>query len=94
MEIHPVGSRAPTFKIPILNIGDRQKGRIYASSILNSDYIKKNIEINLNKILSYNFRKNLRKTKNVFYKKNTVVNIANKLLNIDNIKLKKKYFDI
>ena len=85
---------APTFKIPILNIGDRQKGRIYASSILNSDYSKKNIEINLKKILSYNFRKNLRKTKNVFYKKNTVVNIANKLLNIDNIKLKKKFFDI
>ena len=85
---------APTFKIPILNIGDRQKGRIYASSILNSDYSKKNIEINLKKILSYNFRKNLRKTKNIFYKKNTVVNIANKLLNIDNIKLKKKFFDI
>ena len=50
--------------------------------------IVKNIEINLKKILSYNFRKNLRKLKNVFYKKNTVVNIANKLLNIDNIKLK------
>ena len=85
---------APTFKIPILNIGDRQKGRIYAPSILNSDYTKKNIEINLKKILSYNFRKNLRKTKNIFYKKNTVVNIANKLINIDNITLKKKFFDI
>ena len=85
---------APTFKIPVLNIGDRQKGRLCAKSILNSDYSKKNIKFNLKKILSKNFRKNVKKTKNIFFKKNTLINIANKLLSIDSIKLKKKFFDI
>tara|TARA_B100001057_G_scaffold117896_1_gene116439 strand:- start:4814 stop:5962 length:1149 start_codon:yes stop_codon:yes gene_type:complete len=85
---------APTFKIPILNIGDRQKGRLCARSVLNSNYTKKNIKSNLNKILSKSFHKNIKKTKNPFYKKNTVINITNKLLSVDSIKLKKKFFDI
>ena len=85
---------APTFKIPILNIGDRQKGRLCAKSIVNCGYSKKKIKSNLHKILSKKFCTKINKTKNIFYKKNTVINIANKLIAINNITLKKKFFDI
>ena len=37
----------PTFKIGTINLGDRQKGRIFARSVINCDFqtneIKKNI---------------------------------------------------
>jgi len=85
---------APTFKIPVLNIGDRQKGRLFAKNIITSNYTKKSIERNLKKILSSAFSKNIKKTKNIFFKKNTVFNIANKLVTINNIKLQKNFFDI
>jgi len=40
---------APTFKIPAINIGNRQRDRMQAKNVINSDYKIKNIE----KALSY-----------------------------------------
>ena len=42
---------APTLKVPTINIGDRQKGRLRADSIIDCEPKEKKIVHNLNKIL-------------------------------------------
>ena len=62
----------PMLRTPTLNIGDRQKGRIFSKSIfqvdLNSKLINKKIEFIFNKKNKYVFENN-------FYKKNTSLNM-------------------
>ena len=50
---------APYFNIPTVNIGNRQKGREMARSIINTKPIKKQINTAINKGLSKSFKKNL-----------------------------------
>lgn len=85
---------APSFKIPVLNIGDRQKGRVLAKNIINSGNKEKDINKGLKKLFSRKFLNNIKNTKNPFYKKNTVENISNKLIKYKNKNLKKKFYDI
>ena len=75
----------PSFKIPTLNIGDRQFGRIQAASILNCENNHKKIEKNINKILNKNFKKKIKKTKNIFYKKHTAKNTISKIKKFINV---------
>ena len=87
---------APTLKIPSINIGDRQKGRIQAISVINSDYSYKKIYASIKKSLSTDFKKKIKKTKNPYYKKNTALNIAKiieKKINIKELRLK-EFYDI
>ena len=87
---------APTLKVATVNIGDRQKGRLQANSIINSDYSFKKIYDSINKSLSLNFKKKIKKTQNPYYKKNTAmnrVNIIEKKIFKKKIKLK-KFYDI
>ena len=67
---------APTLKVATVNIGDRQKGRLQANSIINSRYSSKSIYDSIRKSLSLNFKKKIKKTKNPYFKKNTATNIA------------------
>lgn len=46
----------PSFGIPTLNIGDRQKGRIAADSVINCGYSTKEIKEGLSKIVAYRHR--------------------------------------
>ena len=85
---------APSFKIPVLNIGDRQKGRVLAKNIINSGNKEKDINKGLKKLFSRKFLNNIKNTKNPFYKKNTVENISNILIKYKNKNLKKKFYDI
>ncbi len=67
---------APSAKIPTVNIGERQNGRIMSKSIFN---IKaKNVVHALNKIYSLKDKKKIN-FKNPYHKKNTVKNIIDKL---------------
>lgn len=50
----------PSFKIPTINIGDRQKGRIQASSVINCEPNKNDILEAIDKALSNEFKKRLR----------------------------------
>lgn len=87
---------APTLKIPSINIGDRQKGRIQANSVINSDYSYKKIYASIKKSLSTDFRKKIKKTQNPYYKKNTALNITKiieKKINIKELRLK-EFYDI
>jgi len=42
---------APSFKIPVVNIGDRQRGRPQASNIINSEHDREDIEKSIQKAL-------------------------------------------
>ena len=46
------------FKVPTINIGDRQKGRIFATSIINCKPREKDIINAINQISSFSFKKN------------------------------------
>ncbi|MGN9133992.1 UDP-N-acetylglucosamine 2-epimerase [Clostridium sp. HCP1S3_B4] len=47
----------PTFKKPTINIGDRQKGRIQAKTVINCNPQKEEIIKSINIVLSENFKK-------------------------------------
>jgi len=67
----------PTFKIPTINLGDRQKGRIISKNIINCKIKKHDILSSIKKSFSTSFKKKLKGTKNPFYKKNTSGKIYN-----------------
>ena len=52
---------APSFKVPTINIGDRQKGRIFATSIINCKPKEKDIINAINQISSFSFKKKLKR---------------------------------
>jgi len=51
---------APSFKIPTVNIGDRQKGRVQVESTINCNPIKKEIYESLIKALSSDFKEKIK----------------------------------
>ena len=63
---------APSFGIPTLNIGDRQKGRIAADSVHNCDTDKDSILKGLDTVMSSTFRKKAAETHNPYDKVGTV----------------------
>ncbi|MHC1779091.1 MAG: UDP-N-acetylglucosamine 2-epimerase [Bacteroidales bacterium] len=65
----------PSFGIPTLNIGDRQKGRIYSDSVFNCKTDKKSILNGLNIVLSEKFKQKAAKTQNPYDKPNTAETI-------------------
>lgn len=87
----------PSFKIPTVNIGNRQKGRIYCKSIINCHTEKCEIKNAIKMGLSNSFKsKNITDLKNPYENENTVEKI---LLNIIQFLEKeevynKKFYDI
>jgi UDP-hydrolysing UDP-N-acetyl-D-glucosamine 2-epimerase len=61
----------PFFKIPTINIGDRQKGRIRHSSIIDTDYTIDSIQKGIKKALTINFFSSLHEMKYTFGNGNT-----------------------
>ncbi len=88
---------APAFMIPTINIGDRQKGRVQAKSVINCEPIKNDIITSLNKAFSEEFKKALKDTKNPYGDGNVtdriITQIESYLLN-DKIQLKKAFYNI
>ena len=56
----------PSFKVPTVNIGDRQKGRIQAKNILNCIPVKKEIYSAIEKALSFEFAQYVKDTENPY----------------------------
>ena len=83
---------APSLKIPTINVGDRQNGRLKAKSVLdvppNSRIILKAIK----KIYSRKFKNILREIKNPYDKGDASINAHNILKKINFKKIKKKKF--
>ena len=83
---------APSFKIGTINIGDRQKGRFMPPSVVNCQISKKSIINSINKILSSNFKKKIKKVIKTNKNKDVAKKIVKKLLFFNFRKYNNKIF--
>tara|TARA_Y100000748_G_scaffold302931_1_gene306628 strand:+ start:687 stop:1847 length:1161 start_codon:yes stop_codon:yes gene_type:complete len=88
-------TEAPTFKIGTINIGDRQKGRLKAESIIDCEPIKKSIKLAIEKLYGRKFQKNLHSVRNPYGDGNAIEKIIN-LLSNNPIpeEMKKDFYDL
>ena len=88
-------AEAPMFKIGTINIGDRQKGRIKAESVIDCNPDKKSISKAIEELYSKDFRKKLKTVKNPYVSGNATEKILNvlKTAPIPN-ELKKEFYDL
>lgn len=87
---------APSFGIPTINIGDRQRGRLQASSIINCDPTKASIREAFSLALSMEYVEKAKNTVNPYGNgdtSNKIVDIIKKHIIDDKIDLKKKFYD-
>lgn len=82
----------PSFGIPTLNIGDRQKGRIAADSVYNCATDKTSILNGLNTIMSSEFKKKASETHNPYDKESTAQSIFDIISTYDIENIKQKHF--
>jgi UDP-hydrolysing UDP-N-acetyl-D-glucosamine 2-epimerase len=86
---------APSFNVPTINIGDRQKGRVQAASIIDCEPNKDAIVWAIEKSLSNAFQKELCDIKNLYEKPDTSLNILRIIKKTDlHSIIKKEFFDI
>lgn len=88
-------TEAPSFKIGTVNIGDRQKGRLKATSVIDCDPEKKSIGNALNRLYSSEFQESLKNVKNPYGTGMASLKIIDiiKKTDISNI-IKKSFYDL
>ena len=88
-------AEAPSFKVGTINIGDRQKGRIKAQSVIDCEPYKGAIIVSFQKLYSQEFQKLLLSVQNPYGVGYASQRIIEEIKKIDlyNI-LKKSFFDI
>jgi GDP/UDP-N,N'-diacetylbacillosamine 2-epimerase (hydrolysing) len=88
-------TEAPSFKIGTINIGDRQKGRLKAESVIDCDSLHSSITLAFNKLYSKEFKNILINTNNPYGDGYASEKIIKELKKVDlNNILKKSFFDI
>jgi GDP/UDP-N,N'-diacetylbacillosamine 2-epimerase (hydrolysing) len=87
---------APSFKIGTINIGDRQKGRVEAQSVIDCECANDSIKKALNKLYSSKFRELLKSVKNPYYAHNSAEKIKKYIVNYlsSGKSIKKEFFDL
>lgn len=87
---------APSFGIPTINIGDRQKGRLQASSVINCESTKVSIKQAIKQGMSESFIEKAKEIINPYGTGNTsekVVEVIKEYVLGEKIDLKKKFYD-
>lgn len=85
----------PSFKKPTINIGDRQRGRLLASSVINCLPNKKDISAALQKLYDEDFQKSLAHVQNPYGEGGASESIVATLKNVPLDKLvKKRFYDL
>ena len=88
----------PAFRVPTVNIGDRQRGRLHAKSIINCSEKTENIVNGVNQALSEEFKKKCSKTESPYGEGNAARLISNKVIEVllsdKAIDLKKRFYDM
>ena len=87
----------PAFHVPTVNIGDRQRGRLQATSIINCGTSRKDIIKAIEKARSDSFRAVCRQTDGLYGSGNAGERIAAKAIEVVEqgpIDLKKKFYDL
>lgn len=86
---------APSFKLATVNIGDRQKGRILADSVINCGIQKEAIKDSILKAISPEFKNKLKHITNPYEKGNSSEEIIHFIKNVPlNDILKKNFYDL
>ncbi len=86
---------APVFKVPTVNIGDRQKGRVRMDSIIDCRPEQDAITLAIKKALSIDIVKSLQSMKNPYEKNETAIQIKNILVSTKlGSVIKKEFYDI
>ena len=86
----------PSFKIPTINIGERQRGRICADSVISCDNTLDAILESITVASSETFRNKVRESSNPYEKEHTsqqIIEIMKNALDIG-IDIKKKFYDL
>lgn len=87
----------PCFGIPTINIGDRQKGRLLADSIINCTIDRRAIKSAIELALNDEFREKAKHTINPYGSGNTsqeILNIIKECLYNSKVYLKKTFYDV
>lgn len=88
---------APSFEIPTINIGDRQKGRTAAESVIHCKCNKEDISLAIARGLTDEFKAICKSAKNPYEGQNTsqeIINIIKHYIIENKIDLKKSFYDI
>ena len=87
-----------TFKIPTINIGNRQNGRLQSKNIINTNYLKKNILSAIKKAESKSFNDKLKTIKNLYGEGHFQRKFTNFLLKLKKLNkqqlINKKFIDL
>jgi UDP-hydrolysing UDP-N-acetyl-D-glucosamine 2-epimerase len=86
----------PELKIPVINLGERQKGRPHGKIVLDASLDQKAIKDALKIAFSQKFRKDMLEFRNPYHGKNSVTLIAEKLVEISdcNSLRTKEFYDL
>lgn len=87
----------PSFHIPTINIGDRQRGRITGQTILNCEPLSAEIDAAINKAIDSQFREEIKNAENPYGDGNTsqkIMMIIREFFEEDKIDIKKRFYDI
>ena len=74
---------APSFKIPTINLGKRQLGRLKPKSVINCSFDSQKFESALKMCLSKNYKRKITKYKNPYFKSNTIKNMLKILKSVN-----------
>ncbi|MDK2821916.1 MAG: hypothetical protein PWP31_1881 [Clostridia bacterium] len=85
---------APSFKVGTINIGDRQEGRIMASSVINCKPSYESIKHAFNLLFSNEFQNTLCRVVNPYGDGNSAKKIVDILKQIDIESVKKEFYDL
>ena len=88
---------APSFGIPVVNIGDRQKGRIHSNSVIDCKVDCISIEKAISKAMESNFKESAKKAINPYEKNNTsdeIIKQIKKFLFEQPKGIKKRFYDL
>lgn len=87
---------APALKVPTINIGDRQKGRLKADSIIDTEPKKENIVEAIKYARSEENKKKIIEVKSLYGKGNTAIQIVDKIKEYvySDCQFVKKFYDI
>ena len=84
----------PYFNIPTINIGDRQKGRVRAESVIEAEPISESIRLALGKALDHSFREKIKDQQQSYGSGKSAEKIMSIIANQSFDYLKKPFYDI
>ena len=87
---------APSFELPVVNIGSRQMGRLKAANVIDVGYRREEIAAGMAQALNPGFRARLKNLKNPYYSGGAAARIVERLANetLDSRLLMKRFHDI